>query len=265
MQDKKYLLSIAQLLEAVPLEEQQKLIKGCLKWLDDERMERLKHLVGAEVSEMEKAICGSIQKKRKAVEILGAGMLLQLAVMQAENGDMDSVCSAEITHLTITGLLTCLEEAGQRPLHLEYTYGTKGKPFLKNFPYYFNVSHSGEYIFCVISEHEVGVDIQQEKPLQDDRIARRFFSEEEKQALAACKSPQERQKLFYRLWACKEAYGKLTGQGVATVLETEMGLLHNILYDDVGTDNFKGFKEYIIEEYQINDYRIAICKWRQEP
>lgn len=267
MQDKKYLLSITELWEMVDQTEQRELIKRGLRWLDHERLERLKRLTGEGRFEDVKLSADSIHIKRKLIEMLGSGLLLQLAIMQAEQEDdlrlpkeaagvVELFGSEQIIQLTICNLLTLLEQSGKEPAALEYTYGENGKPYFKNYPYFFNLSHSGEYIFCVISMQEVGVDIQRAKPLRNDRIAGRFFSDEEKQALAVCSTEQERQKLFYRMWACKEAYGKLTGQGVAAVLGTAMGL--------ESCNASEAFKEIVLQEYQKEDYQIAVCKWKQE-
>lgn len=234
MQDKKYLLSLSELLE----KEATVLWKHCLRWLDEERLSRVKRFKG----------------KHKAAENIGAGLLLQLAVWQAESEE-NTERQGGILQFTISELLACLEQSGHSPRALEYTYGANGKPYLKNSPYYFNLSHSGEYIFCVISMQEVGVDIQWAKPLKDDRIARRFFAEEEKQALAKCDSEQERQRLFYRLWVRKEAYGKLTGQGVAAILQKD------IRGDGISETLGQIFE---IEEFEIENYQIAVCKWKQE-
>ena len=46
---------------------------------------------------------------------------------------------------------------GAMAAQIEYTH--KGKPFLRNGPY-FNLSHSGEYAIMAVSENEVGADIQ---------------------------------------------------------------------------------------------------------
>lgn len=277
MQDKKYLLSISELLEDETGEEQQELVMRCLKWLDDGRLDKVKRLIGAEDAWI-KDFTGSVQMTHKVAEAVGAGMLLQYAVMQAQTeddlwmwkvtsaqnkeeaaGNMEALYDAEIVQLTVSELLVALEKTADEPLPLEYTFGENGKPYLKNYPYYFNLSHSGEYIFCVISMQEVGVDIQRAKQLKDDRIAQRFFSEEEKKALAACDTAEERQELFYRLWACKEAYGKLTGQGIAAVLGKDIWIRGEKISPQKAICKCEYF-----EEYQIKDYRIAICKWKQE-
>ncbi|MCM1056771.1 MAG: 4'-phosphopantetheinyl transferase superfamily protein [Firmicutes bacterium] len=176
-------------------------------------------------------------RQGKAVE-LGAGLLLQKAVLdwQADGGQGAeeesfadyagkaalagpvgpaggsdfNVCSI----LTPSGLFSELD----RPLPLTYRYGEKGKPYFENIPLYFNLSHSGEYVLCAAALREVGVDIQKIQSVDVWKLAKRFFSEPERRALERCDGGGEQQRLFFELWSRKEAYGKLTGEGIGTVL-----------------------------------------------
>ena len=54
------------------------------------------------------------------------------------------------------------------------------------------------------------------------RTAGRFFSDGELATLQACPGEAERTELFHRLWTKKEAYGKLTGRGIAEVISENM-------------------------------------------
>lgn len=76
---------------------------------------------------------------------------------------------------------------------------------------FFNLSHSGEWTVTAISDSEVGVDVQQVRPV-DMRLATRFFAESERKILAEAGDNSER--LFYRLWTVKEAYLKAVGTGL---------------------------------------------------
>ncbi len=76
---------------------------------------------------------------------------------------------------------------------------------------FFNLSHSGEWTVLALSDSEVGVDIQQVKPV-DMRLAKRFFGEEEVKKLQDAGDNAER--LFYRFWTVKEAYLKALGTGL---------------------------------------------------
>ena len=78
----------------------------------------------------------------------------------------------------------------------------------------FNLSHSGERALIVLSRVEVGADVERLKKRRTDDIARRFFTPGEQQRLFAL--PQEqREQAFFRLWTCKEAFLKVTGEGLS--------------------------------------------------
>lgn len=93
-------------------------------------------------------------------------------------------------------------------LTLEHAEG--GKPFFLHAPdLHFSISHSGGIWVCAFSAAPVGLDLQQIKSIRADGIARRFFHPDEIAYLDA--HPD----VFFALWAAKESYVKLTGQGVA--------------------------------------------------
>ena len=91
----------------------------------------------------------------------------------------------------------------------------KGKPyFLNNDSIHFSVSHSGDIFACAFSDDAIGIDIQEYKNRPDEeercrKIARRFFHPDEIDALDA-----DTVSAFYNIWTAKEAYVKLTGQGI---------------------------------------------------
>lgn len=104
---------------------------------------------------------------------------------------------------------------GLRERDVAIGYGAQGKPWLRDCPHIqFNLSHSGEYALAVFAPTVVGCDIQQREQVKNSkRIAARFFSEEEQRALEAGGD-------FYRTWARKESYLKLTGAGMALDLRS---------------------------------------------
>lgn len=88
----------------------------------------------------------------------------------------------------------------------------------------FNLSHSGELVVLAVSDDPVGVDVEAIRQVANaDRLARRFFSPAERQAVAAC-CGERRDRAFLTIWTRKEAYLKATGLGVGMPLsgvETE--------------------------------------------
>ncbi len=112
-------------------------------------------------------------------------------------------------------VLSALKELGvDRPV-LEY--GENGKPRLENgnAPF-FNVSHSGSYALCAVTdmpdETDIGADIQ-EITAKGKEIAERFFTDRENRWLSAFEEAAYDCE-FTKIWALKESYIKMTGEGL---------------------------------------------------
>lgn len=105
-----------------------------------------------------------------------------------------------------------LHQAGEN-IHPEFTCNANGKPYLKNSPLFFSLSHSGDYVLCALASCEVGCDIQEMHPM-DLRIAKRFFAPEEYADIAAQPTETAQTALFYRYWTLKESFMKVTGLGM---------------------------------------------------
>ena len=139
-----------------------------------------------------------------------------------------------------------------------------GKPYFRDLPVYFNLSHSGEYVLCAVSTEEIGADIQQHCGKDVGKLARRFFPEREWTALE--RAGEERERLFYRLWARKEAYGKLTGKGVADALGVDLlpgeGLPGKAVPGGAEAAVLPEGRGLLWEEYGIMEaYSIAFCRF----
>jgi 4'-phosphopantetheinyl transferase len=95
---------------------------------------------------------------------------------------------------------------------LQLTKGEQGKPALAKYPaIHFNLSHSGHYVVCALSQGPVGVDIEQRERLKVE-IARRFFNEAEVAWLLSLPAAEQQRRLC-DLWSIKESYMKYTGRG----------------------------------------------------
>ena len=91
---------------------------------------------------------------------------------------------------------------------------TRGKPYFES-PQglYFNLSHSGEYAVCIVSdEAEVGLDIQRVQSARM-QVAKRTLSEKAYAKLEAA-SENVRDELFCELWVLHESAVKLIGRSV---------------------------------------------------
>ncbi len=95
---------------------------------------------------------------------------------------------------------------------LELTYLCYGKPYLADGSFYFSLSHSGDYVVCVVSDHEVGVDLEQLKPV-NLRIADKILNDVESKVFLQLSEEQRPEELI-RLWTRKEAVAKCLGGGI---------------------------------------------------
>lgn len=252
----KYLLDIRAFVED---EDRERLIQEAFTRLDKERAEKARRL------RQEKGLAAS----------LGAGLLLQFAVRRAQNagrtesgedygpaqiaaagGCTESAGREQAPHAapggdliwcTVSGLLEGLDA----PLPFAYRYGEGGKPYFTNYPFYFNLSHSGDYVACALSGREVGIDIQEHRGASFERVAQRFFSPAEASALMRAR---DRESYFFQLWARKEAYGKLTGKGILDAAGKN-------LWSGEPEVELDGVGAVCFEEYDgLPGYSMAVCQ-----
>lgn len=227
----------------------------------------------------------AIKNARAQAACIGAGLLLQKALadhmeycrtecpsalgtesrtdQQKLSGGSEAAENSLLERFSVEELLAVLEPRVIEPC---YRYGKNGKPYLTDYSFQFNLSHSGDFVFCGVSKQEIGVDIQKIQGDNELRLAKRFFADPERQALEACGNEELRRRMFFRMWVRKEAYGKLTGEGIA-------GAVGKCFWRDVSAGEElstcspgKGLwweDDLIWEEYDVPDgYRMAVCRFR---
>lgn len=108
----------------------------------------------------------------------------------------------------------CLPKDENGRCIIRYGYGPQGKPYLKDYPYIqFSLSHSGNVAVLALSDSEVGLDVQEYRGY-NEKIANRFYHEKEIKMLESVSEPEKKERLFYKIWTCKESYIKYTGKGM---------------------------------------------------
>lgn len=141
---------------------------------------------------------------------------------------------------------------------IRFHYNSYGKPELASEQRLcFNISHSGEWIACAVHDTEVGIDVEQIKPI-DLSVARRFFSAEEYELLEN-KPPEGRLEMFYDLWTLKESYVKLRGQGLSIPLDS-----FSVHKSDQGECCLRSpgdeVSRFFFKQYHVADqYCLSIC------
>lgn len=112
-----------------------------------------------------------------------------------------------------------------RALHEEYGMGTApsfeyaegGKPLLAGCPHiHFNFSHCRAGAACVVGGRPVGVDAETVRSYNED-LVRHVLNDTEYASVQASSDPAA---AFTRLWTMKEAYAKLTGEGLRSDLKS---------------------------------------------
>lgn len=129
--------------------------------------------------------------------------------------------------------------------------GTHGKPYHKRIC--FNLSHSGAYVICVTDKKDVGCDIQKIKAVHSPMM-NRFFSEEERNYVNIADDEQKNER-FTRIWALKESYLKMTGEGLTrNLVDVSFDIGNRIRV----FENQKEKSFYFLEQ-QIKNYIIMVC------
>lgn len=143
---------------------------------------------------------------------------------------------------------------------LQIEYEEKGKPFVRNYPVHYNMSHSGSWIVAAFSGKPVGIDVEQVKKARME-IARRFFTKSEYQNLMDAPEPA-RAEFFYTLWTLKESYLKAIGRGLTLSLSSfELKASQGEYVVDInGT-----FAEAHLQVVSLEKgYKLAVCAFEPE-
>jgi 4'-phosphopantetheinyl transferase len=116
------------------------------------------------------------------------------------------------------------------PKDVAFVYGPHGKPMVESwkfnlgFELAFNLAHSGGWVLYGVSgDRAVGVDIEQMQGMETDldRLSRRSFTKSEAQLVKSLAEPLKSE-MFFRLWSCREAYLKATGEGLGKMKQMEV-------------------------------------------
>ncbi|MBX2998052.1 MAG: 4'-phosphopantetheinyl transferase superfamily protein [Caldilineaceae bacterium] len=118
------------------------------------------------------------------------------------------------------------EVVGELPTQIMLGYGAYGKPYLLNQPasedLRFNLAHAaGVAIYAVARGREVGIDLEDVRPLSDAAaIAERFFAPVEVAAFRTVLGTADEALAFFNAWTRKEAFLKALGDGLARPLDS---------------------------------------------
>ena len=87
----------------------------------------------------------------------------------------------------------------------------RGKPYFRNSPYHFSISHTKKHAFCVLAKENVAIDAEELDRELNLRLAEKILSPMEREQFSRAEDPQ---RALLTFWVLKEAAVKLSGQGL---------------------------------------------------
>ena len=113
-----------------------------------------------------------------------------------------------------------------------------GKPYIDNSNIFYNISHKNKMVGLIISDSEVGLDIEyiDTENIKRESILKYFFTEKERESITTNEE-------LLTLWTKKESYIKLNG-----------GMLRDAIGLDINNTNV------IYDTFKLDNYIITICK-----
>ena len=130
--------------------------------------------------------------------------------------------------------------------------GKYGKAYISNYPnIHFNLSHSGKYVACAISDTPIGVDIEYNDPQIDLNIAKHYFFNSEYKRIIKSENPSDE---FFNYWVLKESYMKYTGQGFHLKLDSFEIIREN---NEIKLKNDKNNIKFNL--FDVENYKLAFA------
>ncbi len=211
--------------------------------LADEKLYEKAYLL---VPEYRRVKADKMKMRENKLQTVTAGLLLNYAVGKWNSrveGEYDSVYYAEVDIISVI-------EANNLCFNYEIAYNSQGKPyFLSHREIFFNISHSSNYVVCIIGDRPVGIDIEGGQKGRQN-LAQRFFDKTEAEWIEEADSDER----FFRIWTLKEAYGKATGRGVLDILDK---IVYRLEHGEIKAYIGGIPQNFTIVEKEIDKFRLS--------
>lgn len=181
-------------------------------------------------------------------------------------------------------------KSGFNLMDVRPSFGEDGKPSAEGVG--FNLSHSGEVALVAVSSDflPVGCDVQRIENKPDDRIlaiGKRFFSVNEVAKMQELMQEKNEgfKRVFYLIFSAKEAYIKMTGEGLKRAMDSFEIPLDDEIISELSNERKIGIKRetqidgdrveftYYLPHYvrdavgeigQNDEYVAVVCKKKQK-
>ena len=135
---------------------------------------------------------------------------------------------------------------------------------------FYSISHSGDYVTCVISNRKVGIDIEnkfrsvfsEEKGGQLEKITKKCLTFGEKIHFEIC-DDHKKSDLFLQYWTRKESYSKAIGKGLGidfSTIDTEK--MDDLYWSDWLKEGY--YCSLYVENGKFSDLKIQEIDTLQE-
>lgn len=135
------------------------------------------------------------------------------------------------------------------------------KPYIKDYPLHFNITHTREAFAFVISDRPVGIDLENiHRRLDPETFMNSTFNSAERRFVTTRK--EETRERMYLLWTRKEAFLKALGTGIASDLrEIKVSGKRNLIGRKVAESlqNKCMINNYFIYSTRILDNYLSIA------
>tara|TARA_R110002110_G_scaffold415800_1_gene656291 strand:+ start:47776 stop:48507 length:732 start_codon:yes stop_codon:yes gene_type:complete len=143
------------------------------------------------------------------------------------------------------------------------------KPYLKNNPLVFNLTHSNEVAIIAISRSGLlGVDVEYVKPTYSKELISSFMNFAEQQYFKRLDST-EQIKYFYKCWTCKEAFIKAIGLGMSFPLkniQTHINVQNKMEILHINSNQFSHEDWFCTSLSAGKDYPVtAVTNFKPDP
>ena len=123
---------------------------------------------------------------------------------------------------------------GIAPRDVAIEAGRRGRPRVRGHDVDFNVTHTcATALIGIVQQGHVGIDIESgDRRVNVEGIARKFMTARERPELAELAGEDDRRRALLRLWTCKEALSKATGDALSAPfrkLEVAVGRVPRLL------------------------------------
>lgn len=134
-----------------------------------------------------------------------------------------------------------------------------GKPFLKDLPLAFSLSHTGHYAVCAVGPSPLGVDIESARCTM--ALAWRHFHPDELSYLQSL-PPTSQPEALLRLWTAKEAFLKALGRGLSLPLDC-----FSVSLSPSGAQLHQTLSHapLLLHEYRLQAFHICLCAPQARP